>query len=113
MSGSQLDLLTHAVPPRVEAVLALVLGDLIHQRDREAVVEAILTAADENDGEVDPNVVRPLIPEWVYPRCIGATYWSLARAGVIEPAGWTVSQDTKGSNSGRPARLWRLTGGSA
>lgn len=91
------------------SILELVAGDRIHERDRERVVEAILTAAREHDGNVDPNVVRSQITGNPYPRVIGAVYAALRRAKVLEPIGWTTSTDTAGHNAGKPVRVYRLT----
>jgi len=90
------------------AILRLVSGDPIHERDRAAVVAAIVAAAQEDDGYVDPNLVRSRLSGRVYPRVTGATYYALRRAGVLEPAGWTVSTDTAGRNTGKPCRMYRL-----
>lgn len=90
------------------AILQLITGDPIHERDRCEVVAAIVAAADEDDGYVDANVVRAKLSGRVYPRVIGATYAALRRAGVLVPHGWTVSTDTAGRNTGKPCRTYRL-----
>ena len=96
------------VPTAVADLLDLIAGDPLHERDREAVVTAIRDSV--TDGFVDPNVVRELIPTWVYPRVVGAVYHSLAAAGVIAPHDWVISTDRRGKNSGRPARRYRWIG---
>ena len=104
----QLDLLA-AIPKRdTAAILRLIAGDPLHQRDREAVVEAILDVADENDGAIDPNLVRPRIPAWVYPKVVGPTYSSLRAAKVISADGFVIYDDVKGGNAGRWVRRYRL-----
>ena len=90
------------------AILRLVSGDPIHERDRAAIVAAIVAAAQEDDGHVNPNAVRARIVGNPYPRVIGATYYALRRAGVLVPHGWTTSTDTAGRNSGKPCRTYRL-----
>lgn len=104
----QPDLFSQPVDADTADVLDLVSRDPIHTRDREAILEAILTAARTHAGRVDPNQVRELIPSWVYPRCVGAMYSRLGRAGYLVPDGWTTSTDVAGKNSGKPLRCWRL-----
>lgn len=115
MSAEQLGLLDESghipstpVDEATGAVLDLIAADDIHARDRAAVTEAILADGRAHGGQIDPNRVRALIPPWVYPRVIGATYRGLAARRVIIPDGWVVSQDVRGRNAGRPARSYRL-----
>jgi hypothetical protein len=90
-------------------ILKLIDGDPLHESDRAAVVQAIFATADEHGGEINPNIVRPRIPTWVQPRVVGATYNSLAARGLIAWTGeWVTSDDARGRNSGKPARLYRL-----
>lgn len=96
------------VDPETADLLELIAGDPLHEDDRAAVVEAIVRAARDNGGVIDPNDVRGRIPASVYPRVIGATYRSLAQRGAIVPDGWVISKDTAGRNSGRPARRYRM-----
>lgn len=91
-------------------VLGCVAGDRIHERDRQAVVDAIRQAAGESAGQVDPNRVRQLLGGQVYPRVVGATYSALSRSGRLRHDGWTTNQDAAGRNTGKPARLWRWIG---
>jgi hypothetical protein len=109
MTATQLDLLAMPAPADREkdAVLALISGDLVHARDRAAVVKAI-AASVRPDGTTDANTWRPLIPPYVYSRVIGATVNALMKAGVLVPTGqWVISDDRKGRNSGRPMRVLR------
>lgn len=95
------------VDPATQALLDLIHGDPIHDRDREAVVNAIRTAV-RDDGTVCGNDWRRLIPQWVYPRVVGATVNALARAGVLRATGeWVASDDLAGRNSGKPVRVYR------
>jgi hypothetical protein len=95
------------VDPATQALLDLIHGDPIHDRDREAVIDAI-RAAVRDDGTVCGNDWRRLIPAWVYPRVIGATVNALARAGVLRATGeWVASDDFAGRNSGKPVRVYR------
>jgi hypothetical protein len=109
MTATQLDLLAEPSPADrdKDAVLALISGDPLHARDRQAVVDAI-AASVRPDGTVCSNDWRPLIPTWVHPRVIGATVNALMKAGVLIPTGqWVISDDRKGRNSGRPMRVLR------
>lgn len=95
------------VNPATQALLDLIHGDPIHDRDREAVVDAI-RAAVTDDGTVCGNDWRVRIPSWVYPRVVGATVNALARAGVLRATGeWVASDDFAGRNSGKPVRVYR------
>lgn len=98
------------VDPNTAALLDLMDGDPIHARDREAVIDAI-RAAVRPDGTVCGNDWRGLIPQWVYPRVIGATVHALGRHGVLQATGdWAISDDTAGKNSGKPVRVYRWHG---
>ena len=108
----QLDLLDAAYAtgpdPRTLAILALINGDPCHDRDREAIVDAI-RAAVRPDGTLSGNDWRPLIPSWCFPNVVGATVNAMAKAGVLIPTGdWDISTDTAGRNSGRPCRRYRF-----
>ena len=98
------------VDPHTAAILDLIAGDPIHDRDREAIVNAI-RASVRDDGTVCSNDWRDAIPAWVYSRVVGATVHALAAAGVLVPTGeWQISDDRKGRNSGRPCRTYRWMG---
>ena len=114
MTATQLNLLdvAYAAGPdsHTVAVLALIAGDPVHARDREAIVDAIRASVDYQ-GLTSSNGWRPLLPAWVYPRVVGATVNALTKAGVLVPTGhWVTSDDIKGRNSGRPARVYRWNG---
>lgn len=113
MTPMQLDLLDAcATDPVKDAILALIAGDPLHARDREAIVSAIRDSVDQQ-GMTSSNHWRPLIPAFVYPRVVGATVNALTKAGVLVPTGeWLTSNDVHGRNSGRPVRLYRWTGAS-
>jgi hypothetical protein len=103
------DVYAAGVDPETAAILDLIAGDPIHDRDREAVVDAI-RASVAPDGTVCGNDWRGLIPAWVYPRVVGATVHALATRGVLVPTGgWRISDDTAGRNSGKPVRVYRWT----
>lgn len=90
-----------------DAVLDLIAGDPIHERDREAIVEAIRRSV-RHDGTVSANDWRDSIPSWVYPRVVGATVQALIKAHVLTPTGeWDISNDIRGRNAGRPTRVYR------
>lgn len=110
MSATQLELLGSWAPdPGKDAILALIAGDVVHQRDRAAIVDAIRASVDHT-GRTCGNAWRPLIPAWVYPKVIGATVHALVAAGVLVQDGWVISNDTRGRNSGRPTRVYRWRG---
>jgi len=106
----QMALVYSATDPDTQAILELIDGDPRHRRDREVIIEAIRADALAHGGEVDQNRVRPHLTT-VYPRVIGSTYNALAARGVITFLRWTVNEDKKGRNSGRPARVYRWIGG--
>jgi hypothetical protein len=106
----ELRLYADGVDPDTAALLDLMDGDPIHARDREAVIDAI-RAAVRPDGTVCGNDWRGLVPQWVYPRVIGATVHALARRGILQATGdWAISDDTVGKNSGKPVRVYRWHG---
>ncbi|HET6908877.1 MAG TPA: hypothetical protein VFH54_06015 [Mycobacteriales bacterium] len=99
--------------PTVDEVCALVVGDPVHEREREAVVAAIRSDAAANDGHVDPNRVRELVPAWVGPRVVSATYNALRTRRLLIPAGWTTNTDRRGRNVGKPIRTYTWRGEAA
>ena len=110
---TQLDLLDNVyaagVDPETAAILDLMAGDPIHDRDREAIIDAIRASVGP-DGLTTANRWRPLIPAWVFSNVVGATVHSLVALGRLVPTGrWVVSDDRKGRNSGKPQRQyeWR------
>lgn len=104
MSAEQLEF------PSAADICELVFGDVTHVRERDAVVAAIRADADAHDGHVDPNRVRLLIPSWVGPRVVSATYSALRSRGVLARAEWTKSDDARGRNVGKPQRTYRWVG---
>ena len=91
-----------------EAVTALVTADPSRTEDVKAVIEAIEMTARNNDGQVDPNEVRRLLPSWVLPQAVGAVYNQLVAQGRLERIGWTTNEDRRGRNYGKPISLWLL-----
>lgn len=89
------------------SLLDLIAECWTHEAQRAEVERVILAVADEHDGRVDPNVVRRRIPTWVQPQVVGPTYRAMCKAGLLQPDGWVVSDDTRGRNSGKPARAYR------
>lgn len=71
-----------------------------------AVRNAIASAA--HDGLVNPNDVRPLIPEWVPSRAVGVIYRRLRQEGVLVEHDHVRSTDLKGRNSGKLVPRYRL-----
>lgn len=77
-------------------------------------VEALRqSAAAYSDAIVDPNVLRPLVRGRIAPKRLGAFAHRAKCLGLIEDAGWTISDDTEGRNAGRPAKTYRWLGGGA
>lgn len=97
-----------AIDADTAAICDLINGDPLHAADRAAIVSAVLAAAAADGGRVDPNRVRKLIPDSVYPRIIGSTYQGLVKQGVLAFTGWTISEDSAGNNVGKPARVYHL-----
>ena len=90
------------------SLLDLIAHDPGHDSARTEIERVIWGVACEYDGRIDPNVVRARIPPWVQPQLVGPTYRAMTLAGDIEPDGWTTNTDTKGRNSGKPLRTYRL-----
>lgn len=96
--------------PTAASICELVYGDPSHERERAAVVSAIRSAVTV-DGLVNPNHVRPLIPAWVNPRVVSATYNALITRKILRPTGsWVDSTDAKGRNTGKPQKVYRWLG---
>jgi hypothetical protein len=96
--------------PTASSVCELVFGDPIHARERAAVIDAIRQDAAGHDRQVDPNRVRSLIPPWVGPRVVSATYNALRTRGLLVRQGWTQNEDRRGRNVGKPQSVYRWTG---
>lgn len=107
MTTLQLDLLAAPPDPTRDAILALVDADPVHSRDRAAIIDAIERAV-RSDGTVSSNAWRPLIPTFVYNRCVGSTVHALIRAGVLQPTGdYERSTDTHGRNGNKVNPVYR------
>lgn len=76
--------------------------------ERAVIVQAIEAAAIVNNGQVDLNVVRLLLPDGITPQLSGAVVNVLLRQGRLVPDGWTTNQDRRGRNQGKPAQLYKL-----
>ena len=88
-------------------LLDLIVDCWTHEAQRAEVERVIRAVAADHNGRIDPNVVRGRIPAWVQPQVVGPTYRAMCKAREIEPDGWVISDDTKGRNSGKPARTYR------
>lgn len=97
-----------AVDAATGSLLDLIVEDHGHESQRAEIERVIWAVAFEYDGLIDPNIVRTRIPAWVQPQLVGPTYRALSLAREIEPHGWTESTDTRGRNSGKPARMYRI-----
>ena len=68
--------------------------------------EAIVTAS-LFDGIVRPNELRPMLAGRVAPRRIGGFTNRALAEGLIEWRGdWQTSDDKRGRNAGRPAKIY-------
>lgn len=94
----------------VEAVTGLVTTDPSHTAEVEAVERAIVYDGRTHGGEVDPNRVRALLPPWITPQVIGATYRTMHDSGRLRVVASTTNRDRKGRNVGKPLNVYRLTG---
>lgn len=75
---------------------------LTRTRHREAILTAILTCAQENDGRVHASWVRAYIPEWVDEHLRGNITSQLARTGLLKRTGnYRLSGDAKNRNRQR------------
>jgi len=97
-----------AVDDATGSLLDLIANDWTHDAQRHEIERVIYSVAAEYDGHIDPNIVRLRLPAFVQPQLVGPTYRALCLAREIEPAGWTTSNDSRGRNSGKPARTYRL-----
>lgn len=97
-----------AVDHATADLLDLIADSDNHAHHRAEVERVIWAVALDNGGHIDPNEVRARIPAWVQPQLIGPTYRRLCQQGFLVPNGWTISNDTKGRNSGKPARTYMV-----
>lgn len=88
------------------AVCWIVAHDPANQPSVDAIVEAVRTVAYR--GRISRNDVAPLLPAWVAPKVIGATYNTLIAKRVLVPVPdlYVRSKDAKGRNSGRPMQVY-------
>jgi hypothetical protein len=91
-----------------DAVTGLMADDPTHTDDFAEVVAAIEMDGQANNGEVDPNRVRHLIPSHVQPQMVGTAYRVLVTRGRLREIGWTTNRDRHGRNDGKPIRLYEL-----
>lgn len=96
-----------SVDEQTGSLLDLIADCWTHESQRAEIERVIREVADNHDGYIDPNVVRGLIPTWVQPQLVGPTYRRMCLAGEIRADGWVISDDTRGRNSGKPARAYR------
>jgi hypothetical protein len=80
-------------------------------QDQSAVIKAaILRDGRDHGGNVNPNRVREGLRDvTLFHRRIGAAYYALKAAGLIERGELITSDDRRGRNSGRPIWSYRLT----
>lgn len=97
-----------AVDTATGSLLDLIADSDDHAHHRTEIQRIIFAVAFEHNGKIDPNVVRRRLPSWVQPQLIGPTYRSLVLADEIGVDGWTTNTDTKGRNSGKPLRTYRI-----
>ena len=80
-------------------------------QDMTATIKAaILRDGREHGGDINPNRVRSALRDQpLFHKRIGAAYYSLRAAKLIERAGVIESDDVAGKNAGRLIRSYRLT----
>lgn len=83
------------------------------ERDEWVFFINILHGFSRPTGFIDQNNVREELRGKVKANRVGAFYRRALLEGLIEPAGWVVSTDTVGKNSGRPCRMYRWLGTTA
>jgi hypothetical protein len=66
----------------------------------EVAVRSAIAGAIE-DGIVNPNIVRSLIPDWVPAKTVGVIYQKLRRDGTLVEFDHIRSNDVRGRNSGK------------
>ncbi len=82
---------------------------VIARDSRAAILDAIETAAAENDGLVSANTIRPLLPEWARGPQFGATVCHLVRSGRLEWTGdFVLSGDARNRHQHTPVKQYRL-----
>lgn len=74
-----------------------------------AIFRTALSVAADDDGRLSMNAVRPLIAGLVKPQRVGAFVHRACTSGLLVADGWDTSTDTRGRNSGKPQRRYRLT----
>lgn len=72
-------------------------------------VAALEFVATGNDGRIPANALRPLVRGVVKPSRIGAFARRARLEGLIEDAGWDITEGDESGNNGRPCRdfVWR------
>lgn len=80
------------------------------ERDEWVFFINILHGFSQPTGFIDQNNVREELRGKVKANRVGAFYRRALLEGLIEPAGWVVSTDAVGKNSGRPCRMYRWLG---
>lgn len=84
------------------------------EREWDTFVAALRDCATEGHGFIEPNRLRPRLRDQIKPQRIGAFVTRAKAEGLIAwEGGWQVSDDHEGRNSGRPARVYRWTGGAS
>lgn len=96
-----------------KTTVELVGNDWRSDRDWQAFEDTVRQEAWWKDGVVDPNKVRNRLSNrfglTIEPRRYSA-FWSRAagKSGFLVADGWTVNDDVKGGNRGKPQRMYRL-----
>jgi hypothetical protein len=81
---------------------------LTHPSEMQVVIDTIEACARVNHGQVDPNVVRELLPAGITPQVIPAAYNRMRRQGRLEVVGETPNLDTRGRNTNKKSTLYKL-----
>ena len=90
-------------------VIDVVAADHRRVNARNEIRRAINACARANDGDVHIAAVRPLLPPWISPPQIGATFCALVRARRLEPTGrYAPNGDETARNRTKAAQVYRL-----
>ncbi|WP_372595603.1 hypothetical protein [Actinotalea sp.] len=93
-----------------DAVLGAIATDWRPSRvdSREAVRQAVMTAAREHHGQVTAATVRPHLPAWVNPASIGAAINAFRLGGYLIRTGWAPNGGPS-RNGAKRSPVYRLT----
>lgn len=109
-----LDFPSEPIEGDTKATVELVANDWMADRSWRLFEASCRYAAEYHDGLVDPNLVRADLTNHNGDLCIEprrySAFWSRAasKSGFLTADGWTINDDVKGGNRGKPLRRYRL-----